>query len=182
MVSRLSFTVTLWRWVGAAGMLITGGWALRMGHNRLEDLLPLLMGAGLVGLEIYMRMARKTLRVQSGQGEVFERGVPLGTFYVRDVRHASWLSRLRSLIKSMLLPILPFAIGGVNMATGSTGPGALLILLGAASVAASVWDFKRLWLITVPKPRGGEWTLLLDKADTIGLLGFWPAKVDNGQR
>ena len=209
MHSQLGYTLTVWRWFIASVCVFTGTAMLRNGdEDRWMASTILLLGAGLIGLEVYLRGSRKTLVLQNGNVDVLQRGVSLGSFPAEFVRHWDLSSRVRVLVKSLVISFVCFFVFGAALFySGDSRLGVALLSVGVIFTAASVWEFRTLWEIALPKPEGGYTTIevgktdeakpivltlpslqrviLLRKPDVVKLLGFWPADTRNsdaGQR
>ena len=203
MHSQLSCAVTVARWtfafVGLAlgcAMLFYDG---RDAQQRLVGVVFLLFGAGLIGLDVYLRRTRKTLVLSNSSVDVRQRGVSLGSFPAAAVQHLDVASRVRGLIKFLLFSILCAGFGVLVYYTGDARLGLGLLVVGVISMAASIWDFLKVWEVALPKPEGGyrtvelqkpgeptalvltypklQRTILLRKPDVVQLLGFWPPDV-----
>lgn len=199
MHSQLGYTFTVWRWFVAVVCVFTGAAMLRIGDED-QWVAPtfLLLGAGLIGLEIYLRRSRKTLVLQDGKVDVLQRGVSLGSFPAEFVRHWDLSSRVRVLVKSLVISFVCFFVfGAVLLYSGDSRLGVALLSVGMIFTVASIWEFRTLWEIALPKPEGGYTTIevgkadeakpniltlpasqrviLLRKPDVVKLLGFWPA-------
>ena len=128
-----------------------------------------------------------------------QRGVSLGSFPATSVQYWDMPSRLRVLVKALLLPFLCFVIGSLVYSSGDARLGAGLLVVGVIAAIAAILDFRTLWEVALPKPEAGstviklrkpgdpvpvvvsypsqQRTILLRKPDVVTLLGFWPADV-----
>jgi hypothetical protein len=209
MHSQLGYTLTMWRWFIAIACVFTGATMLRNGDaDRWVAPTFLLLGAGLIGLETYLRRSRTTLVLQNGNVDVLQRGVSLGSFPAEFVRHWDLSSRVRVLVKSLVVSFVCFFVfGAALLYSGDSRLGVTLLSVGVVFTVASIWEFRTLWEIALPKSDGGSTTIevgkrdeakpivltlpssqrviLLRKPDVVKLLGFWPADTRNssaGQR
>lgn len=141
---------------------------LALRDSRVERdaaLVFLLLGAVLLGWEIYARLTRKTLVLHPGKVEVFRRDVLLGSFDPAQARYYGWISKVRPLLVGVLLSGLPVLVGS----TTSGWLRAAMMIAGLASVAAMIHDFRTHWTIAC-----STWTLTPTKADVIAIFGSWP--------
>ena len=199
MHSQLGYTFTFWRWLIAIACVWIGITMLREGDaKQWQAPLFLLVAAVLIGLEVYLRRSRKTLVLKNGNVDVLQRGVSLGLVPAEFVQHWDLASRVRVLVKALLVSFVCFFVfGALTFSSGDTSLGAVLLLAGVIFTGAAIWEFCTLWEIALPKPERGYTTveigkaaeakryaltfpserrvILLRKPDVVKLLGFWPA-------
>lgn len=198
MPSQLSATFIAWRWIIAVAALMVGTSMLRdAGGDTRVALMFLLLAAGMIGLEVALRRARKTLVVDDGMVRVWRRGKVLGSVPLSAVRYRDRSTRVRALVKAQLVSFVCFFVFGALLTISGDRPlGAALLGAGVIFSAAAFWEYRTVWEILLPalQPNDGaieirapadaaaivvplpsaQTVVLLRRRDVEGLLGFCP--------
>lgn len=198
MPSQLSATFIAWRWIIAVAALVVGTSMLRdAGGDIRVALMFVLLAAGMMGLEVALRRARRTLVVDDETVHVWRRGKVLGSVPLSAVRYRDRSTRVRALVKAQLVSFVCFFVFGALLTTSGDRPlGAALLGAGVIFSAAAFWEFRTVWEILLPAMRpddaaieirapadaaaivvplpSAQTVVLLRRRDVEVLLGFWP--------
>jgi hypothetical protein len=173
MPSQLSATFVAWRWIIAVGALMVGTSMLRdAGGDMRVALMFLLLAAGMMGLEVALRRARKTLVVDDATVRVWRRGDYLGSAPLSAVRYRDRSTRVRALVKAQLVSFVCFFVFGALVYTSGERPlSAVLLGAGVIFSAAAFWEFRTAWEILLPALRASDAAIeIRTPADTAAIV------------